>query len=357
MKHRPLAALLLLLLSTTPALASPDAQQLFRQEYGEVPKQLRLKESDLSDETRFALAASGISWRAGIVGTPLLVGEKKNARFGDPAGRAHAFRRATQAGPVKEAFAFALSLVLDRPEKDDTTWKAAYDHLDAYGPDFDRALIGVLQAPEKAPVLPHYQYAAMDALVLRAAPRLLPLFLALAESDDRYLRSRAVVGLGVIGYRRVPGAAETIEGFSVPVREYGISAVQQQMIAEAVRKASEDGNYRVRAAAALALGLIGGAEEQARLQKFAKDKAYRSLGVGGDKRAREVEFPVRWQAMKSLARFGEDKVAKWTDFGRGSYPVRDAGKLTRGGKDVTKDQDGLRKDQHVAYAAWKSIYW
>lgn len=338
------------------ARAIPNADALFRDEAADAPKKLGWKADEFTDETRFALAAAGLSWRPVWQGIPLLTGEKKKTTYTSVEERNRAFSLARQSGAHKEAFSFALSLVLDPRDLRTDHWLSAYDYLSEYEEGFDRAVIGVLQAPEKVPLLPRLQYAAADVLVYRASPRLLLLFMALAESSDRYLRSRAIMAQGVICYRpregerhapawvpaERPGFRLLLEGGrrGRPLRANSISAVQLDMVSRRVRRAAEDKNYRVRAAAALALGLIGDETDLPLLEKLAKDRAYYSFREGTKKEPQRIVFPVREQAVAALARFGQQVEA-----GSGVFGGKELRQATRGGKNVTNDYHDVRRER------------
>lgn len=355
--------LLLLLGMTLDSIASqayardvPEATSLFRDEVIEAPKKLGWKADEFTDETCFALAASGLSWQPVWQGIPLFTGEKKKTTYISAVERHRAFSLARQYGAHKEAFSFALSLVLDPRDLRTDYWLSAYDYLSEYEEGFDRAVIGVLQAPEKVPLLPRLQYAAAEVLVYRAAPRHLLLFMALAESSDRYLRSRAIMGLGVICYRpregkpdipcwipaERPGFRLLLEGGrrGRPLRANSISAVQLRMVGERVRRAAEDKNYRVRAAAALALGLIGDETDLPLLEKLAKDRAYYSFREGKKNEPQRIVFPVREQAVAALARFGRPM-----ESGSGIFSGKELRQATRGCKNVTNDYHDVRRER------------
>ncbi|HXG23800.1 MAG TPA: HEAT repeat domain-containing protein [Chthonomonadales bacterium] len=338
------------------AWAIPEATSLFRDEVIEAPKKLGWKADELSDETRFALAASGLSWRPVWQGIPLLTGENKKTIYTSAEERHRAFSLALQSGAHKEAFSFALSLVLEPQALNTIAWLSAYDYLSQYKEGFDRTIIGVLQAPEKVPLLPRLQYAAADVLVYRAAPRHLLLFMTLAESSDRYLRSRAIMGLGVICYRpreskpdtpcwipaERPGFRLLLEGSRSgrPLRAHSISAVQLRMVGERVRRAAEDKNYRVRAAAALALGLIGDETDLPLLEKLVRDRAYYSFREGMQKEPQRIVFPVREQAVAALARFG-----RRMETGSGIFRGKELKQAIRGCKNVTNDYHDVRRER------------
>jgi len=347
MRFRPatFAALALIALTISAPVRADDAARLFRDEVIDAPARLGWKGPALSDETRFAVAATGLTWQPAVDGAPLIVHDKHGAAYADAETRYRTFAELRRSDRKKEAFAWALSLLLDPPSSD-SAWVTANDYLSSYGPDVDKALVGVLQAPEKLPLLPTHQYAAMDSLTRRGSPRLLPLFLTLAESSDRYLRSRAIAALGIIDYHAGPNR-DTVPGLLANPRESSISAVQERLISEQVRRAATDSNWRVRAAAALALGLMRDDNDALLLEKLARDRAYISTGA---KSSRTVVYPVRQQADAALARFNRQHPIPAEAQGR------DADKLARGGQDVTKDASGIRRDQQsrvrFVEAAW-----
>jgi hypothetical protein len=330
--------LVLFLLMITPltvwAVPAQDAADLFRDEVVDAPAKLKWRGPDLSDETRFAVAASGLSWQPLWGATQLIHKGKKGFTYGDSVARANSFTFARRSNAHKEAFAFALSVVLDPPANDAMVWSAAFEYLAGFGDDFDKALVGVLHAPDRLPLLSTLQYSAAEVLVRRSSPRLLPQFLMLAESEDAFLRSRAVTVLGIIGFRSTGAERDSVDGLGLTLRELGISARQQAMIAESLRQAADDKNYRVREAAAFALGLAGGEEDLPRLEKLSRDPAYIMTGAG-PKDSRPCIFPVRHQAAQSLRRLGK----------QANVESVFKGKLPRGSKNVTNDQNGIRKDQ------------
>jgi hypothetical protein len=317
----------------------PDAMSLFREEIVDAPLKLGWKGPKLDEDARFAVAVSGLSWQPVWDGVPLLRREKKKAFYAEASERYGAFQAALKAGRHKIAFPFALSVVLDPPADNAAAWRDAFDYLLRYGSDFDRALEGILQSPENLPLLPACHYAAADVLVWRASPMRLPFFMTLAESSDRYLRSRAVAALGIVAYRSRGEGKEQRAGVFVPLREYSISAVQQAMLAEIVKRAAEDKNWRARAAAALALGLMGRDDNVPALEKMTRDPAYLALPEG-EKGTKRIVFPVRVQAAASLERFGR-RVAV-TD---GVFSGKALKQAMRGGKDVTNDRGDIRPDQ------------
>jgi hypothetical protein len=76
------------------------------------------------------------------------------------------------------------------------------------------------------------------------------------------------------------------------------------MVAQALERAASDRSVRVRAAAAMALGLAGGEDEMPTLERLLQDPA--CLRSGGKGRAMLV-FPVRSQAADALADLGREQ--------------------------------------------------
>lgn len=316
----------------------PDAAVLFRDEVLSAERKLRWKGPALSDESLFATALSGLSWEPACAGSPLYAQDKSGIAFAPAHVRLAGFQEARAAGRHKIAAPFAFSLALDPGTLDPSPWKSAFEYLDQFGVDFDAALVGVMQAPDKLPLLPHYLYAAMDTLVTRASPRLIPFFLTMAESDDAYLRSRAVAGIGIAAFRPRAGADAQFPGLPIPLKESSISAAQRRIIGEVLARSAEDSNYRVRAAAALALGLAGDESDLRLLERLARDRAYLSIATE-QRNARRIVFPVRAQAALALARF-----SKAADPGGGVLAGKELSRATRGGHDVTRDQSGIRRE-------------
>ena len=310
------------------------ATALFREETLDASHKIAWKGPTLSEETRFAVAATGLSWNAQAEGVTLIRREGKSTQYASAEIRYQAFLRIQRGNQKKEAFAAALSLLLN-PERNDTYWMAGNSYLEHYGEEVDKVLIGILQAPEKLPLLSEYQYSAMDSLTRRATFRLFPLFCTLAESSDRYLRSRAIAALGIIHSRPATDRV-TSQLLNVPLRANSISAVQSRTIMELIHDAAGDKNWRVRCAAALAIGLIHDEADVPILEKLVKDSTYLASGSKND---RAVLFPVRAQADVSLSTFGRGA----------TLPIRATGKdvsrATRGGRDVTNDRSDTRQDQ------------
>lgn len=331
-----------------------DLNMLYRSEIVNAAARIKWNGPALSDETTLALVACGVSWQPG----GLFRSHKHEWQYAPEPERVEAYRSARLDQRERDAVPFGLSVLLE-PDGDSRGWHEAATHLFRLGEDLDRVLVGILNAPDRLRALPAMRYAAADLLVLRANPRLLTLLLTLAESSDRYLRSRAVAALGVIAYRS-DGLANCLWALGAPLTGYyiemgstvsttsraalrvnGISAVQQRMLADVFRRAAEDKNYHVRAAAALALGLAGNEDDIPQLQKLAKDHAYIRRQDSGPKGRVQITFPVRDQAAQSLARFGRS-----VEIGSGVYEPKQIGKATRGGQDVTKDHSDIHPDLH-----------
>ena len=259
--------------------------------------------------------------------------------------REGAFEAAQQAGLKKEAVTFALSLLLEPGTRAGSVNTSALRYLEGAGVDVDRVLLGILQSPERLRGLPGYAYAAADLLAMRATPRQLPFLLHLASTDDTYLRARALLGLGVVAYRArrtdPPGWAGRV--LLAPLREYGISTGQRRMISDEAQKAARSDNYRLRAAACLALGLMGDESDVPLLQKLSADHAYTLSPEPGDRagrdKTRRLAFPVRMAAALALTRYGFTVEAAPLDLAG-----KDLDRARRGGQDVTGDRRNLRRD-------------
>lgn len=257
--------------------------------------------------------------------------------------REGAFLAAQRAGLPREAVAFALSLLLEPGTREATVNAPTLHYLEGAGVDIDRILLGILQAPDHLRGLPAYAYAAADLLTTRATPRLLPFFQHLAGVDDVYLRSRALIGLGIIAYhaRRSdpPDWARNI--IMTPLREFGVSTGQRRMIAEEALKATRSDRYRLRAAACLALALLGDEADIPILQKLAADRAYILSAEGSAGHSRRILFPVQMAATAALARYGVANPGKSTNV---ELTGKDLEQARRGGQDVTGDHSNLRRE-------------
>ena len=263
-----------------------------------------------------------------------------NRRF-----REAAFAAAERAGLRREAVAFAVSLTLEPGTDPPVVPTKQLQYLERIGVDVDRLLLGVLQSPERLRGLPGYYYAAADLLAYRAAPRLLPFLLHLANSDDTYLRSRALLGLGIIGYQArqgdPPGWSTAI--LSMPLREYSVSASERKLIDREIREGINSDKHRIRTAAATALALLGEEDSVPQLQKLIKDRAYLlstpEPNAPDRGRTKRLLFPVRAAAAAGLARFGVR-----ADSGSGDFSGKELDKARRGNQDVTGDRRNLRHD-------------
>lgn len=320
------------------ALAQSGARELFRRESQEGPQALRWR-GELPDETRLALAVSGAAWRPVLGGIPLIEQDGASLHFAPAERRRDAWRSTPASADPRASTAFAFSLVLDPPMGDEGAWHAAFGAMKRFGPEFDEMLVGILEAPDRLPLLRAYEYAAADVLVWRASPRMLSLLVTLARSGDRYLRSRAVAALGIVAYHQQTPLRPGMPGLRPPLRETTISAVQTGMLAEIFREASEDSNWRVRAAAALAFGLLGDERDVPVLRRLLRDRAYLSWPEGG-RDVRRVAFPVRAQAAAALSRFGQE-----ASDGGGVFSGPELRRALRGGKDVSGDRSGMRSDR------------
>ena len=262
-----------------------------------------------------------------------------NRRF-----REAALDAAQHANLTREAVAFALSLLLDPGSDLPHVHTGALAALDSQGVDVDRVLLGILSAPERLRGLPAYAYAASDLLTHRVTPRLFPILLHLAQSDDVHFRSRALLGLGIIGYQ---ARAEDPRGWAAqvaltPLREYGLSAAQRKLIEKELREGANSDKYRVRAAAALGIALAAPDDAEAALNKLARDRDYvlsTPPSASANSRARRIEYPVRLAAAAALARYGVK-----LDTSGGDLEGKALDTARHGGQDSTNDRRNLRRD-------------
>lgn len=337
---RPRSGLLLLAACTCSLLdVLANAQEspsrsltaLYQNELAQAVRDLNWKGPKLSDDTLLAVAASGLSWLPKWQSPQLFAGAGKHMRYAaDARGRLEGYLAAIQSNDRKQAVPYALSIALDPGDLGGDMWNTVSAFLSGFGDDYDALLMGIEEAPRDLPVLPLYQYAAADLLVWRASPRLIPFFLTMASSRDAYLRSRAIAGLGVAAYDPATGPFQL--GHLVPVKPGSVSANQRKMVTDALRRAAADGNYRVRAAAAFAMGLAGGQGDIPFLKMLTRDRAY-SLAT--------ARFPVRWEAFTALDRLGAPIQVNWF----GLAVLYDGKTQTRGQRNVTKDTSEMRKDQ------------
>ncbi len=277
--------------------------------------------------------------------------EELNRKF-----RLSAFEAAQRSRLEKESIAFALSLLLEPGTADPMIDRQRIEFLERSGVDLDRVLLGILQAPERIHGLPNYGYAAADLLAVRASPRFLPILFHLTDSGDVYFRSRALLGLGIIGYRPESNEpqnwpSDILMFTSAPLRGYGISVVQRQRIEREIDRAAASDNYRLRTAAALAAALCGGEEGRKILQKLSRDHAY-LLSPSLPNGSRKIVFPVRIAALEGLARYGIDadkradknsKDSSASNFSSGDLSGKPLDAARRGNQEVTNDRRGLRR--------------
>jgi len=332
--------MLLLIASGGDAVASPPVlQDLFKTEIALAAPALHIRSDELDPDAALAVAASGLSWRPVIGGHPLFIGEGKKTLFAPAEERLNGYRAARGAGDAKAAFSYALSLALDPPEGDHAAWVSAYQAVAAYDDGLDRVIVGILSVPDRVPFLPKLSYAAADLLVLRANTKHIPLYLALAKSGDSYLRSRGVAGLGIVACSEKNAAQGPLHGLRVPIRVNPVSESQRGMFLDLMERAAKDRSYRVRGAAALALGLAGGDEARSQLVRLSRDPAYLRY-PGSSRSSYRVVFPVRATAEVMLMRQGVS-----VERSGGEFSERALRGVTRGCRDVTRDMSGMRRDR------------
>ncbi len=313
-----------------------DMIKLFRDEAAHAPQRLKWRGRELEDETRFAVAASGLTWSPMIGDNSLLVSDKKGIHYADLAVRVKGFHNAKSQDEEREKFAFAISLVLTATDSGDTVTKEALSYLKRHGEAYDRVLLGIIQSPDRLPLLSEYLYSAADLLVHRTSMRLFPIYLTLADSKDSYLKSRGIVALGILGYRTSAGRPDDYV-VNVELRENGISAVQRRLISQLLERASDDRSFHVRAAAAFAYGLIGESDSLTGLEQLAKDRAY-VVTSAPDKQTKTILFPVRHEAVIALRRLGRS-VAE----GSGTFHGKELNNVLRGTQDITVDNSEIRR--------------
>lgn len=325
------------LVSRAPA-APASLQEIYQVEVGLVAAKLKLNAADLDPDVALALAVMGVTWKPAIRGQPLLVGDRNKMALVPAEDRFRVFRSAGADTPERVRLSFAASLALDPPADNAVAWSQAYAVMDAFGDGFDRVLIGILSASDRLPLLWRLTYAAADLLVLRAAPKHIPLYLALARSRDAYLRSRGVAGLGLVGCSESAAAFSPLPQCRAPLRHHPISASQRALFQDVAESLAGDGSYRVRAAAALALGLMAPDEYREKLLRLTRDPAYLSY-PGSSPRSRRIVFPVRATACAVLARSGVPVQPSG-----GEFADRALKAAVRGGRDVSRDYRGMRRD-------------
>ncbi len=315
---------------------------LYQNEMAQAVRDLNWKGPKLSDNTLLAVCACGVSWMPKWQSPPLFEGKGKRMRYADAKGRLAGYLAATQSDNQKLAVPYALSLALDPDDLGRPLWSSIHAYLGRFDDDYDDVLVGIEEAPRDLPILSLYQYAAADLLVWRASPRLIPFLLTMASSGDAYLRSRAIAALGVAAYDPSTSSAQEVLGI-LKLKAGSISANQRRMVTYTLRRAVTDDNYRVRAAAAFALGLAGGQEDIALLKMLGKDRAYTVHPVDADSGTQwDYDFPVRREAYSALSRLGEPLVR--FDLGTTTEP-HEVPRMVKGCRNVTRDMSGMRKDE------------
>lgn len=251
---------------------------------------------------------------------------------------------AERAGLTREGVAFAFSLVLNPGSDSSTLHLQAWRYLEKMQVDMDRVLLGILQSPERLHGLPEFVYPAADLLVLRASPRLVPYLLILSESQDAYLKSRALLALGVAGYQwSEKESPNWLSGvLYAPIQSFSLSSGQSKLIEKRIREGCNSDRYKIRIASALALALTDVADARQLLLKLSKDRTY-VLSTAKDSpfnsRRKHIEYPVRAAASAALARYGIMPEVIQGDFeGKALELAR------RGGQDASSEKFGIRKN-------------
>lgn len=263
---------------------------------------------------------------------------RANRRF-----RESALEAARQAGLKREVVAFSLSLLLepgpDMPNVDGERLNA----LENMGIDIDRVVLGILQSPTRLRGLPAYTYVAADLLTYRTSPRLLPVLIRLADNEDVYIRSRAVMGLGIVAYQMRPNEHDDWAQHLLdvpPLRETSVSASLRKLIDREVKEALNSDRYRIRIAGLVALTLIGEDASLPILQRLAKDRTYILTPPNGERdKTRHLFFPIWAAAAVGLHRLGTQ-----VEVGGGDLSGKELDRERRGGRDETTDRRNLRRD-------------
>ncbi|CEK17494.1 hypothetical protein CP488_01870 [Chthonomonas calidirosea] len=253
--------------------------------------------------------------------------------------RRGAFEAARAAHLTKEAVVFGLSLLFQPSAENSQVDHEVLTYLEQQGVSIERVALGILQAPARLTGLPAYSYVAADLLAMRPRPELLPVFMAMSQSGDVYLRARALIGLAALAYQPNSNMQENPFGEALPFTPTvtGLSADQRAQIEDMALRAIHDGNYRLRAAGVLALGLIGGEENRASIVKLERDPACYVIptGVRG---LEQLRFPVREAVALALKRWGVT-----FDPGDGTYSGRALVEARRRTRDVTHDFGGINR--------------
>ncbi|MCX6362203.1 MAG: hypothetical protein NT029_20600 [Armatimonadetes bacterium] len=335
----PLAALVMAS-AASASMAVPDLRTLFRSDLAGAEERIGRRGDKLSDETSLAAVVAGLARRPLLGGSPLIVGEKKKQAYAPAEARAAAFREAAEGSDERLAASLALSLVLEPPTGDRETYAAAVAHLSKYGESFDTALAGVLAAPEDLVLLSTRKYGAADAMVRRAKPRQAAALMALASADDPYLRSRGVASLGMLLNR--DGRLAAPASLLFEPAEFELSAVIRSRIIDQVLEAARDKQYRVRAAAALALGVAADRDLIQPLDRLLHDESYIAAPAGQG--LRRVAFPVAAAAAEGMARLGRTVCAPG-----GELTTAEAKRVVRGCRDITKDAAKMRPNPATSF--------
>ncbi len=285
--------------------------------------------------TTYAIEVAGLSWQPVWDARPLYLGKKNKRRFNTVENRWTAFESARRAGQERTALAYASSLVLD-PKASNYAGEALR-YLQDHGVNLSFFLLGVVQLPNQDHPLSDALYGAADLLVLHASPKLFPIFLAWLRSSDNYLKSRAILALGIIGYRPMDNRS-LFPGLPVNLRSNGISADLRGMIRQAVKEGLKDGCYRVRAASAIAVALLQADDDYLRLAKLLKDPAYLQQETG-TKKVFQIEFPVREAAAAALKWLNQPSA----DIQSGDFSGKELVQVRRGGHNVTHDFGGVNR--------------
>ncbi len=260
-----------------------------------------------------------------------------NRRF-----REQALEAAARAGLKREMAVISISLLLEPGEDGAGVDASRVNSLEKMGVDIDRLILGILECPERLRGLPAYTYVAADLLAWRASPRLFPVLLRLSQSPDPYLRSRAVLGLGITAYQhRAADPTNWLQKvLTFPLLDRGVSSSQRKLLDKELKDALTNDHYRVRVAGIIALSLIGDEQESAAMERLMKDRTYVLLAPNGENdKIRHLFFPIRSAASAGLSRFGTEVAP-----GGGRLSGRELEKEKRGGKDATHDSRGLRKE-------------
>ena len=300
-------------------------------------------DADLKEPVGRSLIALGKYDRAFAVLSPcgFCMGDDESIAGRDLRLRSAAFEAARQNGDRKNAIVFAASLLLAPGAGTTSPNTEALDFLTNSGVDVDRVLQGVLECPDKLTGLHMFQYEAANLLVFRASARLVPFLIQLADTDDTYVQSRALLALGVATWKPKAGEPRgwSASVIAAPVREMGISSGERRMIAQVLEQAANNDRYRVRAAAVVAIAMGGDPSDISLLTRLAADRSYILSPARGKSDPRRITFPVRVAASLALSRYGTHIAP-----GGGEFTGKELDKARRGGKDVTGDKRGLDPD-------------